>query len=104
MAAGTVRVWPTSTRTARQRKSSSGEKQPIPFIISGPSVDMATMGGADVDYGASVGRHIYNEWLADFHRCSRSVVSCAPADVGHRRSGEATWKREHGLRGQLPVR
>ena len=42
--------------------------QPIPFIISDPSIGMATMGRKyDVDYEhAAVGRHMYNEWLADF--------------------------------------
>ena len=42
--------------------------QPIPFVISDPSIGIATMGRTyEVDYElARVGRHMYNQWLADF--------------------------------------
>ena len=81
--------------------SQNGE--PIPFIISDPSVGMATMERRyDVDFElAGVGRHIYNEWLADF--CSvqpeRHVgLAHLPMWDIDAAVKEATWAREHGLR------
>jgi predicted TIM-barrel fold metal-dependent hydrolase len=78
--------------------------QPVPFIISDPSIGMATMGRKyDVDYEhAAVGRHIYNEWLADF--CS--VEPARHIGLAHLplwniddAIKEARWAREKGLRG-----
>ena len=78
--------------------------QPIPFIISDPSIGMATMGRKyDVDYEhAAVGRHMYNEWLADF--CSvepERHVGLAHLPLWNIDDAikEAQWAREHGLRG-----
>ena len=77
--------------------------QPVPFIISDPSLGATTMGRKyDVSYEhAAVGRHIYNEWLADF--CSvepeRHVgLAHLPMWDIDASIAEATWAREHGLR------
>jgi predicted TIM-barrel fold metal-dependent hydrolase len=81
--------------------SQNGE--PIPFIISDPSIGMASMERRyDVDYElAGVGRHIYNEWLADF--CSvqpeRHVgLAHLPMWDIDAAIKEAEWARAHGLR------
>ena len=77
--------------------------QPVPFIISDPSLGAMTMGRKyDVSYEhAAVGRHIYNEWLADF--CSvepeRHVgLAHLPMWDIDASIAEAKWAREHGLR------
>ena len=66
--------------------SQNGE--PIPFIMSDPSVGAATMTRHyEVSYEhAAVGRHMYNQWLADFVlRAARAPRRPrAPADVEHR--------------------
>ena len=75
----------------------------MPFIISDPSLGAMTMGRKyDVSYEhAAVGRHMYNEWLADF--CSvepeRHVgLAHLPMWDIDAAIAEATWAREHGLR------
>jgi predicted TIM-barrel fold metal-dependent hydrolase len=76
---------------------------PVPFIISDPSVGTATMGRKyDVDYEhAAVGRHMYNQWLADF--CSvepeRHVgLAHLPMWDIEATIKEVIWAKEAGLR------
>jgi predicted TIM-barrel fold metal-dependent hydrolase len=83
--------------------------QPIPFIVSDPSLGAATMGRKyDVDYEhATAGRHIYNQWLADF--CSvepERHVGLAHLPMWDIEAAikEAEWAKNHGIRGiNFPV-
>ena len=82
--------------------SQNGE--PIPFVVSDPSIGVATMGRVyDVDYElAGVGRHIYNQWLADF--CSvepeRHVgLAHLPMWDIDAAVKELEWARAAGLKG-----
>ena len=82
--------------------SQNGE--PIPFVVSDPSIGVATMSRVyDVDYElAGVGRHIYNAWLADF--CSveherRVGLAHLPLWDIDAAIEELKWAKEAGLRG-----
>ena len=82
--------------------SQNGE--PIPFNVSDPSIGGMTMSRTyDVDAElAGVGRHIYNQWLADF--CSvepeRHVgLAHLPMWDVDAAVEELKWAREAGLRG-----
>jgi predicted TIM-barrel fold metal-dependent hydrolase len=82
----------------------SQNAHPIPFVISDASTGMLTMDRHyDVDYEhAAVGRHMYNQWLADF--CSvqpERHVGLAHLPMWNIDDAikEATWAREHGLKG-----
>src|SRR4051794_21712745 len=77
--------------------------QPIPFIVSDPSLGAATMGRKyDVDYEhATAGRHIYNQWLADFvsvepeRHVGLAHLPMWDIDAAIK---EAEWARNHGIR------
>ena len=78
--------------------------QPIPWNVSDPSIGPMTIARKyDVDYElAAVGRKMYTQWLADF--CSvepeRHVgLAQLPMWDIDQAIKEATWAREHGLRG-----
>jgi predicted TIM-barrel fold metal-dependent hydrolase len=82
----------------------SQNHQPVPFISSDASVGKHSMERIyEVDYElAAVGRHIYNQWLADF--CSvepERHVGLAHLPMWNIDDAvkEATWAAEHGLRG-----
>src|SRR4051812_26211695 len=78
--------------------------QPIPWNVSDPSLGpMSIVRMYDVDYElAALGRKMYTQWLADF--CSvepeRHVgLAQLPMWDIDKAIEEATWAREHGLRG-----
>jgi predicted TIM-barrel fold metal-dependent hydrolase len=78
--------------------------QPIPFVVSDPSIGIATMGRSyDVDYElAAVGRHMYNQWLADF--CSvepERHIGLAHLPLWDMEASvkEMEWARSVGLKG-----
>jgi predicted TIM-barrel fold metal-dependent hydrolase len=84
----------------------SQNAHPIPFIMSDPSAGAATMTRHyEVDYEhAAVGRHMYNQWLADFvslhpgRHAGIAVITVHDLDETVR---QVTWAKEHDLRGVL---
>ena len=78
--------------------------QPIPWNVSDPSIGTATITRQyDVDTElAGVGREIYTRWLADF--CSEDTnrhigLAQLPMWDIDKAIEQATWAREHGIRG-----
>ena len=82
----------------------SQNAHPIPFIMSDPSAGAATMTRHyEVSYEhAAVGRHMYNQWLADFVSVQpERHVGLAHLPMWDIEDAikEAQWARDHGLKG-----
>ena len=82
----------------------SQNAHPIPFIMSDPSAGAATMTRHyEVSYEhAAVGRHMYNQWLADFVSVQpERHVGLAHLPMWNIEDAikEAQWARDHGLKG-----